>query len=188
MLGDNNANRNKTSLVLAIGSGIILVIGGIADLLGLYTFFQNDIRILAIIILVVVVVVSGFFYFRSRHSEHIVESKPTSLPEITKEDSIIYKGLLWKPTWLGLRYPIPLCPIRNCERPVFSKEQYPPQYLISRDPREMQEFLDRQGTIEHVFSCPIHGELPRVPNEHPGDLQNEAKYELKRRGIKKRIP
>lgn len=70
-----------------------------------------------------------------------------------------YKGLLWEPRHFSFQNPIPVCPTEGCHRPIDCFRINPPQYLISSNLTEMQEFLDKQNTYKYVYKCPLHGEI-----------------------------
>ena len=91
-----------------------------------------------------------------------------------------YKGLLWKRGRFRFQNPTPICPIDNCYRPIGSYRINPPQYLMSNDIREMQDFLNKQSTYHYVYKCPLHGEIQNASNESLNDLTRQAKHEQNR--------
>lgn len=178
-----NILLSKSFWITVILSYIGLVIG-VWGFVEPYTYFQEDklknavgpywiaIYLLPIPIAYIIEVV------RRKKIPH--QQKYKAKPYTTKKNYFKYKSLLWKPTWFGLRLPIPLCPRENCERPVYHEREYPPRYLISVNLQEMQEFLNKQNTYKNVYRCPVHGELREVPDIDIQDLKREARFELKR--------
>lgn len=86
----------------------------------------------------------------------------------------VYKGLVWKTSLFGTK---PCCP--KCFREVDCYQEASPQAIISRNPAEIQEYINRAGKYNYSYKCRIHGVLPEVPNLSINDLANEAKDELK---------
>ncbi len=111
----------------------------------------------------------------------IVHKSEIPIPSQIDEHYYKYKGLLWKRGRFRFQNPTPTCPIANCYRPVDCFRINPPQYLISADVREMQEFLNKQNTYQFVYRCPLHGDLQSTPNESLNDLIKQAKHEQARK-------
>ena len=101
--------------------------------------------------------------------EHIIRHR--------KRQPIALYGLLWKPMFFNFRYPQPTCPHDNCECEVICKEIPPQSYQVVSS---MMELKNARFEYRYVYECPIHGALPRVPNEDISLLQYKAKKVMKK--------
>ena len=177
----------------AIPTIYIALVTGVWGFIEAYSYFQGDGLKNAIgpnwvfiyLLPLPIAFVIGIVREKKRHqgnNKFISEvfQKGQSKPNASRGNYIKYKGLIWKPTWFGLRLPVPLCPRENCERPVYHERDYPPRYLISANLQEMQEFLIKQNTYKNVYRCPVHGVLHEVLDIELGELKREARFELKR--------
>jgi len=126
---------------------------------------------------------SGNFIFNSyissilfrKDTKFVNKAESNYKPNISASNQNIgkyfrYKGLSWKRGRFGFHNPTPVCPIDHCLRPVDCFRINPPQYLISADVREMQDFLNKQNTFRFIYRCPLHGDIQGTPNESLNDL------------------
>ena len=169
------------------------IVTGLWGFVEAYTYFQGDSLKNAIgsywigiyLIPLPVALLVGILRTRTKRDQSANISVETR--QITREKATAdtgkyskYKGLLWERKRFDFRLPTPLCPHNGCMRPVSHKREYPPRYLVSSNPREMQEFLNKQNTYKNAYHCPVHGELRDVPDIDLEALRREARFELKR--------
>jgi len=184
------------SFFVALASTYIVVITAEWSLVQAYTYFQGDslktivgnywIALFYTLPLIIALCVAIIRVVSLRRDAKIVKEidithKPDFFIVRKKEKYFSYKGLLWKPRRFRYQNPIPVCPREGCQRPIDSFRINPPQYMISADIREMQDFLSNQNTLRFAYRCPLHGDIESAPNEPLQDLIKQAKYEQNRK-------
>lgn len=80
-----------------------------------------------------------------------------------------YAGLLWKPSRLSFRYPIPLCPRDGCGCEIIFKAVPSVNIETLSGP-----FLQARSSYRFTYECPIHGILSGVPDSEIAELQRKA--------------
>ena len=181
--------KKLSSFFITLISSYIVLVTGIWGFVEAYTYFQGDslkgmlggnwvwLYILPAIISLFIAVIRVV----SHKEDTQIDRKPDISPSKQNVGKYFkYKGLLWKRGRFRFQYPTPICPIDNCYRPIDSYRINPPQYLISSNLGEMQDFLNKQNTYQYVYKCPLHGEIQNTSNESPNDLTRQAKHEQNR--------
>jgi|KBSSwiStaDraftv2_1062776.scaffolds.fasta_scaffold977331_1 hypothetical protein len=184
------------SFFVTLVSTYIVVITAEWSLVQAYTYFQGDslktiignywIALFYTLPLIIALCVAIIRVVSLRKNANIVKEidiaqKPDLFIIRKKEKYFSYKGLLWKPRRFRYQNPIPVCPREGCQRPIDCFRINPPQYMISADIKEMQDFLNEQNTLRFAYRCPLHGDIESAPNEPLPDLIKQAKYEQNRK-------
>ncbi|MEP7136359.1 MAG: hypothetical protein ABI904_15630 [Chloroflexota bacterium] len=186
----------SVTFFVALISTYIVVITAEWSLVQAYTYFQGDslktivgnywitlfytVPLIIALCAAIIRIVS-----LRRNAKTVKEIDITHKPDFfiirKKEKYFSYKGLLWKPGRFRFQNPTPVCPEEDCQRPVDCFRINPPQYLISANVTEMQDFLNKQNTPTFVYRCPLHNNIPTAPNESLMNLTKQAKYEQSRK-------
>ena len=185
------------SFLITLVSAYIAVITAEWSLVQAYTYFQGDsLKImvgkywvalfytlpLAIALYTAIVRILSLRKNAGNIKEIDIIHEPSTLVVSRKNEKYFsYKGLLWRPGRFGFQNPSPVCPIKDCQRPIDCFRINPPQYLISAKMREMQDFLNKQNTYRFVYRCPLHGDIQSGSNESLKDLIKQARYEKNRK-------
>jgi len=165
-----------TILTLALGSEVsgtktsIIQYGALGGVLGAF---------IGVVIAIGRLIKSNSKTHQRNKTDETLNNTETTKPSLRKK-YLKYKGLLWKSPRFGFGLPIPLCSRNNCERPIRHERKYPPNYIISSNLQEMQEFLNKQNSYENIYLCPVHGKLQEVPDIELDTLRQEAKHEFRR--------
>jgi len=188
--------RRLSTFFIALISSYIALVTATWGFIEAYTYFQGDglKRMLGenwVLLYILPAVISFFiatiriFLFQKNvnlNDERIFNRTP----DVSISNQIIgkyfrCKGLLWKPGRFSFQNPTPVCPRKDCYRPIDCFRINPPQYLISADLREMQDFVNKHNTFRFVYRCPLHGDIANAPNESLQELIRQAKDEQNRK-------